>query len=108
MDYIHSVLTPYELLRLGTSGFNEILQRLRYMGAQQPRANAEFDIARDTGFVPPEPLRRLPPAFDFWERALADAPETLSLGQDESIESVEKRESGEIWRRRVREVSRSD
>ena len=107
MDYIHNVLPPSELLRVGASALSDILKRLRTFGVQQPRSNIEFDIDRNTGFIPPSPLPRLPPAFDFWERALAEAPDVLSLGDDISEEALSKREKGDLWRQRIREVSES-
>ncbi|KAL5529495.1 hypothetical protein ACEPAG_5480 [Sanghuangporus baumii] len=103
MDYFHNVLPPSELLRVGASALSDILKRLRAFGVQQPKSNIEFDIDRNTGFVPASPLPRLPLAFDFWERALAEAPDVLSLGDDVSEEAVAKRESSELWRQRIRE-----
>ena len=104
MDYLHNVLPPSQLLSLSASALNEILLRWRSQGVQHPKPNSDFDISDDTGFLPREPLQRLPPAFDFWERALVDAPSVLSLGDDETDDTVDRHEDGERWRRRVREV----
>ena len=104
MDYLHSVLPPSELLRVGASALLDILNRLRAIGVQQPKSNAEFDIDRNTGCLPAIPLRRLPDSFEFWERALAEAPDVLSLGDDISEDAIAKRESSELWRQRIREV----
>lgn len=105
MSYLHSVLPPTELLRMGASALNDVLIRLRSLTVEQPKSNAEFDIGRETGFIPSYPLPRLPLGFDFWERALAQAPDILSLGDDVEEEAVQKRAGGELWRQRIREVS---
>ena len=105
MNYLHTVLPPSELLRLGTSAMSDVLNRLRTFGAESVKPNSAFDISGETGFFPAYSLQRLPPAFDFWERALSAAPESLSLGDDVSEEGVAKRESSELWRQRIREVS---
>ena len=80
---------------------------IKSFGAERyhPKPNEDFQISRETGFLPPKPLERLPPAFELWERALADANDTLSLGEDDSEEAVSKREASEQWRQRLREVS---
>ncbi|KAH8117075.1 Indoleamine 2,3-dioxygenase [Phellopilus nigrolimitatus] len=103
MEYIHNVLTPPHLLRMGASALSEVLQRLRTLGVEPPKSNAEFDIARETGFMPAYPLQRLPLAFDFWERALTEAPEILSLGEDVTEDAIAKRAGSELWRQRIRE-----
>ncbi|KAF8582276.1 Indoleamine 2,3-dioxygenase [Ramaria rubella] len=59
----------------------------------------DFEMDAATGFLPDRPpLDRLPAAFDVWERALASAPDALSLGQDESPAGVARRESSRRWR----------
>jgi indoleamine 2,3-dioxygenase len=80
---------------------------VKSLGAERyrPKLNEEFQISRETGFLPPAPLQRLPPAYELWERALADANDTLSLGEDDSEEAVSRREASEQWRQRLREVS---
>ena len=80
---------------------------VKSLGAERhrPKSNSEFQISRETGFLPPAPLERLPPAFELWERALADANDTLSLGEDDSEEAISRREASEQWRQRLREVS---
>ncbi|EJD02196.1 Indoleamine 2,3-dioxygenase [Fomitiporia mediterranea MF3/22] len=103
MDYLHNVLPPSELLRLGASTLSDLLARLRALGVQQPKPNSDFDISREMGFIPAYPLQRLPLAFEFWERALSQAPDVLSLGDDISEEAVAKREGSELWRQRIRE-----
>lgn len=105
MSYLHNVLPPTELLRMGASALNDVFSRLRTLTVEQPKSNAEFDIGRETGFIPSYPLQRLPLGFDFWERALAQAPDVLSLGDDIEEEGVQKRAGGELWRQRIREVS---
>lgn len=105
MDYLHNVLPPSELFRLGTSAMSDILNKLRSLGVEPPKLNSEFDISRETGFIPVYPLQRLPPAFDFWERALREAPDIISLGDDIAEEAMAKREGSELWRQRIREVS---
>lgn len=107
MDYFHNVLPPSQLLRLSASALNELLLKWRSKGVQHPRPISDFDISNDTGFLPSEPLQRLPPAFEFWERALAEASSSLTLGNDESEDGIAKREDGQRWRNRIREVRAS-
>lgn len=101
MAYLQ-VLTPPELLKLGSSAFYDLLRR--WAPRTQPLSNSHFGIDAEVGCFPSTPLPRLPLAFEFWERALDDAPKFLSLGDDISEEAVSKRESGELWRQRIREV----
>ncbi|KAI5119939.1 hypothetical protein M0805_002128 [Coniferiporia weirii] len=103
MDYIHQVLTPPQLLRMGTSVLADLLHRMRANSIEAPKSNADFDIDRENGFLPAYPLRRLPFAFEFWERALDEAPDVLSLGDDVTEEALERRTGGELWRQRIRE-----
>ena len=84
---------------------NEVFFRLKSFSLEQPRANAEFDISNETGFIPSYPLASLPSEFDFWERALTEASEVLYLAEDESPEALSKRVHGESWRRKIRQVS---
>ena len=105
MALYHILPSAPELLRLGTSAMSQVFSTLKAFGAEAPRSNAEFDIDSEMGYLPSIPLQRLPEAFDFWERALSDAPSVLSLGEDESPEAIAKRESSEQWRARIREVS---
>ncbi|GJE87124.1 indoleamine 2,3-dioxygenase [Phanerochaete sordida] len=62
----------------------------------------DFDVDPNTGFFPPQPLPRLSGPFDIWERALVDAQEALSLGDDESPDGLYRRPTGERWRAAVR------
>ncbi|KAJ7074089.1 Indoleamine 2,3-dioxygenase [Mycena amicta] len=64
------------------------------------RVSADFDVdALQSGFFPRQPLPHLPRPFDIWEHALADAPDQLSLWDDQS---TDKRASGETWRAKLR------
>lgn len=103
MEYFPNVITPPELLKLGSSAFYDLLRR--WAPKTQPLSNADFDIDAEVGFLPATSISRLPLAFEFWERALDDAPRLLSLGDDLSDEAVSRRESGEQWRQRIREVN---
>ena len=102
MDYFPNVITSPELLKLGSSAFYDLLRR--WTAKTQPLSNTDFDIDHEVGFLPSSPLSRLPLGFEFWERALDDAPKMLSLGDDFSDEAMSRRESGEQWRQRIREV----
>lgn len=108
MNYYHILPSAPQLMRLGTSAMNQVLATLKSIGVEAPKANAEFDIDNEMGFLPSRPLHRLPEAFDFWERALSDAASMLSLGEDESPEAISKRAGSEQWRARIREVSNVD
>ena len=77
--------SPHGFVRSTSSSVYNVYSALvKSLGGEKyrPRPNAEFQISRETGFLPPAPLERLPPAFELWERALADANETLSLEYD--------------------------
>ncbi|KAF7295518.1 hypothetical protein MIND_01091800 [Mycena indigotica] len=71
--------------------------------ADRRRVAADFDVdVIESGFFPRQPLPRLPHAFSVWEQALTDAPDQLSLYEDESEAATAKRVSGESWRAQVR------
>lgn len=73
---------------------------------QDQRLNlTAFDIDPETGFIPRKPLPHLSEPFNIWETALSIAPETLSLGEDEDEDAIEKRAGSEQWRTDIRSVS---
>ncbi|KAF5387496.1 hypothetical protein D9757_006517 [Collybiopsis confluens] len=67
-----------------------------------PLRQSDFDIDPATGFLTPEPLPRLPSEYRIWEDALAEAPEVLKLGDDNSDEAQSLRADGEHWRASIR------
>ena len=102
MDNFPNVVAALGLLKRGSSAFYDILRR--WAATPQPLSNTDFDIDQVVGFFPSSTLSRLPLGFGFWEWALDDALKLLNLGDDFSDEAMSKRESGERWRQRVREV----
>ncbi|KDQ61104.1 hypothetical protein JAAARDRAFT_32103 [Jaapia argillacea MUCL 33604] len=64
-----------------------------------------FDIDATTGFLPSQPLPKLPETFDCWETALSEAPFQVRLGADEDEEALDYRSSSAAWRANIRKVS---
>lgn len=93
--------------RLAFSVFQSKVQLRKYLLSQRRSPNA-YDISPHTGFFPPEPLPKLPSAFEIWEVALRDANGNLSLGEDESEEALEKRPYGDAWRKRIDAVRKAN
>lgn len=93
---------PHQLLRLGLSLLNAAANNRR--AADKPSA-LDFDIDRETGFVPRDPLPKLPEGFAIWEKALSKAQSTLCLGEDLSDEAIQKRSAGHSWRSNIASVS---
>ncbi|KZT27344.1 Indoleamine 2,3-dioxygenase [Neolentinus lepideus HHB14362 ss-1] len=67
------------------------------------KSQEAFDVNSITGFLPAQPLRRLPKEYDIWETALVEAQTVLSLGTDSSNVALAKRQDGLHWRGAIRE-----
>lgn len=106
MDITRFIPNPSDLLHFAMSTVGSALSRLSSPTGGIPRAlpNAHFDIDIENGFLPSEAIGRLPTTFDFWERALSEAGEVLSLGEDDTDDGLSRRDAGERWRQRLREV----
>jgi indoleamine 2,3-dioxygenase len=104
MDFLRLLPSPTEIQCSALSALNTLLTYTR-------RSNdvilpqTDFDIDPITGFVPPEPLPRLPAEYKIWEDALTEAPEVLRLWDDNSDEALSLRAEGETWRATIRSVS---
>lgn len=83
---------------------------LRQLSGQPTRDRVlplrEYDIDPVLGFFPPTALSRLGGEHVMWEAALDDAKGKVSLGEDTRAEAKAKRAYSELWRARVRAVSR--
>lgn len=90
-------------LKLALSVLHSKVQVRKNILAQR-RSPTAYDISPHTGFFPPQPLPRLPLAFDSWEEALHNARGNLSLGEDDSDEALEKRPFGDEWRSKIDSV----
>ncbi|KAF8651487.1 hypothetical protein AX16_004785 [Volvariella volvacea WC 439] len=77
-------------LQLALSVLFSLLTRPR----RTTRAATEYDVSYDTGFLPSQPLPRLPPSFELWEQALDSANGTLQLNSN--------CERAESWRAAIR------
>ncbi|TFK54655.1 Indoleamine 2,3-dioxygenase [Heliocybe sulcata] len=75
----------------------------RFPGATAVESQETFDVSDITGFLPEQPLRRLPQAYDIWEAALVEAQSVLRLGADNSNVALAKRQEGVHWRGAIRE-----
>ncbi|KIK58190.1 hypothetical protein GYMLUDRAFT_171358 [Collybiopsis luxurians FD-317 M1] len=101
MDFLRLLPSPTEIQCSALSALNTLLTYTR-------RSNdvilpqTDFDIDPITGFVPPEPLPRLPAEYKIWEDALTEAPEVLRLWDDNSDEALSLRAEGETWRATIR------
>jgi indoleamine 2,3-dioxygenase len=103
MDIINLLPSPPQVFRLALSLLNSTVNRRT---ADEHSSPINFDVDVASGFFPRHPLPRLSNTFEIWEKALAQATETLSLGEDESESALEKRLNGEVWRNNVKSVSR--
>lgn len=99
------VSSPLHLIERARSAIDvsTLLSRNPRQAGFYPR---DFDVDPHTGFFPPQPLPKLPRAFSFWEKALAEAPEVLCLAENENEEALAKRPLGAKWRKTVQSVSR--
>ena len=90
--------------------FRVVVALCRPVGASKhsdmTRSLSDFDIHDDTGFMPSKPLPSLPPKYHMWERALSQACDVLTLGDDESEEALARRDKGDEWRLTIRSVGR--
>ncbi|TFK42452.1 Indoleamine 2,3-dioxygenase [Crucibulum laeve] len=104
MDIINVLPSPPQFFhlffRLSLSMFHSTINA-NYRRTITERSPAAFDVDPQTGFFPRQPLPRLPQTFEIWEKALREANENLSLGEDESEEAIAKRPFGEHWRTSV-------
>jgi indoleamine 2,3-dioxygenase len=66
----------------------------------------DFDVDTRTGFMPPDPpLNRLPAQWELWETALDAAMQAkLQLAVKPGL-TLEEKNSSELWREHVRQVS---
>ncbi|KAF9066314.1 Indoleamine 2,3-dioxygenase [Rhodocollybia butyracea] len=103
MDITQLLPSPSALPYILLSTLNSLLVYGRRT-KEVVRPQCLFDIDPVTGFVPPQPLPRLPAEYKNWEDALSEAPEVLRLGDDNSDEALALRASGEAWRERVRSI----
>lgn len=104
MDFTHILPSPSGIQYALLSTLGAILSRYRSTsGVLRPQK--DFDIDPITGFVPPQPLPRLPAEYKLWEDALSEAPDVLRLSNDTSDEALTLRAEGEAWRSNIRSVS---
>ncbi|KAE9398152.1 Indoleamine 2,3-dioxygenase [Gymnopus androsaceus JB14] len=101
MDITQFLLCPSQIQYALRSTLNYFLASTRRAN-EGHRPQTDFDIDPTTGFVPPEPLPRLPSDYKIWEDALSEAPDVLRLGDDMSDEAKELSSDGEAWRDRIR------
>lgn len=108
MDVINILPSPPHFFRLffrlATSLLHSTLSTSRRRSLEQRILQTDFDINSDSGFFPPQRLKRLQDAFDIWEDALAEASDKLTLGDDDRDEAIVKRPLGEAWRAAVKGV----
>lgn len=97
--HIAGLLSALDVRQLAHSFTGALMQQSTFR-------NVDYDVHPTTGFFPSQPLQKLPSPFSLWEAALEGAQGAVSLGDDESDEALEKRQSGETWRSQVRSVSR--
>ncbi|KAJ4475700.1 Indoleamine 2,3-dioxygenase [Lentinula aciculospora] len=101
MDFTHILPSPSRIQYALLSTLTALLTRQRATnGVLRPQE--DFDIDPITGFVPPQPLPRLPAEYKIWEDALSEAPEVLRLNDDTSDEALTLRAEGEVWRSNIR------
>jgi hypothetical protein len=109
MDIINILPSPPHFFRLffrlAFSLFNSTVNANHRRAIVDRRSHFDFDIDGETGFFPRRPLPHLPQPFEIWEEAFAKAQKTLSLGEDDCEEAVEKRDLGEAWRSNIVMVS---
>ncbi|KAG6833646.1 hypothetical protein H0H87_002842 [Tephrocybe sp. NHM501043] len=108
MDVINILPSPPHFFRLffrlAMSLLHSTLNtnRRRRTLLQRGLLQTDYDVHPDSGFFPPQPLDRLPGAFDIWEDALIKANSKLALGDDDREEAIAKRPMGKDWRAAVR------
>ena len=109
MDITRWIPNHQDLVPSVVGSLGSVLCKLRqsFSGNRVPIPNSHFGIEDETGFQPSVPLERLPSTFDFWENALTEAQSVLTLGTDTSDVAIAKYSRGDLWRRRIREVSTS-
>ncbi|GAW00238.1 Indoleamine -dioxygenase [Lentinula edodes] len=101
MDFAHILPSPSGIQYALLSTLGAILSRYRST-SDVLRPQEDFDIDPITGFVPPQPLPRLPAEYKLWEDALSEAPDVLRLSNDTSDEALTLRAEGEVWRSNIR------
>ncbi|KAJ3740574.1 Indoleamine 2,3-dioxygenase [Lentinula detonsa] len=101
MDFTHLIPSPSDIQYALLSTLGTLLSR-RSATNDVLRPQEDFDIDPITGFVPPQPLPRLPAEYKIWEDALSEAPEVLRLVDDLSEEALALRAEGEAWRAKIR------
>jgi hypothetical protein len=104
MDIWNTLPSPHQIFRTALSLFNSFVL-FHGKGQREKVSQADFDIDAEMGFLPRRPLPRLQAPFEAWETALCEAPEVLSLGEDDSEAATEKRSGGEAWRTNLTLVS---
>jgi len=109
MNIIGLLPSPHQALRLTASLFKSTTIWWNYYGetAEACFLAAEYDVDADCGFFPRNPLPRLPPPFELWEKGLAEAPDVLYLGEDDDNVGIKERTRCDQWRQNVKSVSNS-
>lgn len=109
MDFINLLPSPPHFFglffRLAISLFKSAVNANHRRTVDVYHSPIDFDIDAQTGFFPRQPLPHLPEQFETWEVALVDANGSLSLGENDSDEAIEKRHFGEAWRSNIASVS---
>jgi len=106
MEIISLLPSPPQFLSLSLSLWRSAMSGYAAHKEHDRRLSlSAFDIDPETGFIPRKPLPRLSEPFHIWETALSIAPETLSLGEDEDEDAIERRAGSEQWRKDIRSVS---
>lgn len=88
--HIAGLLSALDVRQLAHSFTGALMQQSTFR-------NVDYDVHPTTGFFPSQPLQKLPSPFSLWEAALEGAQGAVSLGDDESDEALEKRQSGETF-----------
>jgi len=104
MDITNCLPSPPQVLRLAISLLNASVLGPRCSVTEANPSPTDFDvhINEDTGFFPPQPLPRLPSAFETWEKALEEATRSLVLGDNDW--DANKTRTGERWRTAIASV----
>ncbi|KAK0496904.1 Indoleamine 2,3-dioxygenase [Armillaria luteobubalina] len=105
LDIVYLLPSPYHLLRRVLSLLNSmgsLTSPHKTIDIDITRSPSEFDVDNETGFMPRQPLPKLPSKYAIWELALSDASEALVLATDESEDVMNKRHRGEAWRSNIK------